>query len=155
MYNYRLYLKISSIILIVLGGLRCLSFFASMGDYSTLMSLPGYAGTAAALLLCDALTSLGAVLSGAVGLSKGKQDKGLIPWSILAFAVAAAFLVNAFILIANSSGEYSSYSGRQGIVYMCAVPLFQALSYIGIEKNWAAKYQKKSPDQDPSKEEKK
>ena len=76
----------------------------------------------------------------------------------MAFAVAAAFLVNAFMLIANSSGEYSSYSGRQGIVYMCAVPLFQALSYIGIEKNWAAKYQKyqkNSPDQDSSSEEKK
>ncbi|MCI9514270.1 MAG: hypothetical protein HFF60_04400 [Oscillospiraceae bacterium] len=158
MYNYRLYLKISSIILIVLGGLRCISFFASLGDYSVLMSMPGYGGTAMAFLLCDALTSLGAVFSGAVGLSKCKQDKGLIIWSILAFAVAAAFLVNAFMLIANSSGEYSSYSGRQGIVYMCAVPLFQALSYIGIEKNWAAKYQKyqkNSPDQDSSSEEKK
>ena len=146
MYNYRLYLKITSIILIVLGALRCLSFFASMGDYSYLMSLPGFAGTATALLLCDALTSLGALFSGLVGISKGKQDKGLVIWSILAFLVAAAFLANAFLLIAGSSGEYSSHSGRQGIVYMCAVPLIQGLSYIGVEKNWAAKWQKNSPD---------
>ena len=85
------------------------------------------------------LTSVGAVVSGIVGIVLTKKDKGLIVWSILAFVVGIAFFANAFIAIGNSSGEYSSYSSRRAVAYMGAAPILQGVCYIGVEKNWAEK----------------
>ncbi|MGO5115688.1 hypothetical protein ACTQ33_11790 [Candidatus Avoscillospira sp. LCP25S3_F1] len=142
MYNYRRNLVIFSVVLL-LGLGRSVFFFQGLSTWPQMFQsgvLP--TGTLVLLLLCDALTSVGAVVSGIVGICLRKKDKGLIPWSILAFLVCIAFFANAMLLIANSSGEYSNYTSRRGIAYLAALPALQGLCYIGVEKNWAAKFQR-------------
>lgn len=143
MYNYRRNLLIFSILLLILGAFRSVFFFMDLETWSVLFQVGGNStGMLVLYLLCDILTSVGAVVSGILGIVLRKKDKGLVVWSILSFVVAAAFLVNIFVTIANSSGEYSNYSSRRGLAYLAALPILQGLCYIGVEKNWAEKAQK-------------
>lgn len=144
MYNYRRNLMIFSVILLLLGLVRSIFFFQGISTWPLVFKSGVFStGTAVLMLLCDALTSVGAVISGIVGICLRKKDKGLIPWSILSFVVCIAFFANAMMLIAASSGEYSTYSGRRGIAYLAALPALQGICYIGVEKNWAEKFQKR------------
>ena len=138
--NYRRTLLISSVALLILGAIRCLGTLPALGDYGALIGQLGALGVGA--LVCDLLTTVGAVASGVAALVLRKRDKGLIPWSILSFLVCAAFLISMFLLIAGSQGQYSDYSSRRGLALLAAITAIQGLSYIGIEKNWADKWNK-------------
>lgn len=143
MYNYRRNLLIVSIALLILGAFRSISFFMSLGEWPALFESAGEEnGVLVFSLLCDFLTSVGAVVSGIVGIVLRKKDKGLIVWSILSFVVGIAFFASAIIAIANSNGEYSNYSSRRAMAYLCAIPILQGFFYIGVEKNWAEKMKK-------------
>lgn len=143
MYNYRRNLLVFSILLLVLGAVRSVVFFQSIETWSLSFQFAGdQMGLLILYLVCDILTSIGAVISGILGIVLRKKEKGLIVWSILSFIVAAAFLVNIFVVIGNSSGEYSNYSSRRSLSFTAVVPILQGLCYIGVEKNWAEKAQK-------------
>ncbi len=143
MYNYRRNLLIVSIALLILGAFRSISFFMSLGEWPALFESAGEEiGVLVFSLLCDFLTSIGAVVSGIVGIVLRKKDKGLIVWSILSFVVGIAFFASAIIVLANSNGEYSNYGSRRAMAYLCAIPILQGFFYIGVEKNWAEKMKK-------------
>ena len=143
MYNYRRNLLIVSILLLILGAFRSISFFMSLGVWPALFEAGGEGtGMLVFYLLCDFLTSVGAVVSGIVGIVLRKKDKGLIVWSILSFVVGIAFFASAIIVLANSNGEYSNYGSRRAMAYLCAIPILQGFFYIGVEKNWAEKMKK-------------
>ena len=143
MYNYRRNLLIVSILLLILGAFRSISFFMSLGEWPALFESAGEEiGVLVFSLLCDFLTSIGAVVSGIVGIVLRKKDKGLIVWSILSFVVGIAFFASAIIVLANSNGEYSNYGSRRAMAYLCAIPILQGFFYIGVEKNWAEKMKK-------------
>ncbi len=140
MYNYRRNLFIFSILLLVLGAIRTVSFIMDLGSWSELFAFGMFNNVfLILLLLCDIFTSVGAVVSGVIGILLRKKERGLIIWSVLSFIVCAAFVAHVFLIIANSSGEYSSRSSRMGLAYLAALPALQGLCYIGIEKNWTEK----------------
>ncbi len=143
MYNYRRNLLIFSIILLVLGLVRSIFFIQGLSVWPVAFQsgvIP--AGVVALLLLCDFLSSIGAVVSSIMGIVLRKKEKGLIPWSILSFLVCVAFFANVMLLIVASNGEYSNYSSRSAMAYLAAIPALQGICYIGVEKNWAAKFQR-------------
>lgn len=143
MYNYRRNLLIFSVILLLLGLVRSIFFIQGLNVWPMAFKsgvIP--AGVLALLLLCDFLSSIGAVVSSIMGIVLRKKDKGLIPWSILAFLVAIAFFANVLLLIIASDGEYSNYSSRSTMAYLAALPALQGLCFIGVEKNWAEKFQR-------------
>lgn len=144
MYNYRRNLLIFSVILLLLGLVRSVFFIQSLGTWPQLFQAGVInSGLLVLMLLCDFLTSIGAVVSGIMEIVLRKKDKGLILWSILSFVVCVAFFANVMLLIATSSGEYSNYSSRRGLAYLAALPALQGLCYIGVEKNWEEKFQKR------------
>lgn len=144
MYNYRRNLLIFSVILLLLGLVRSISFFQGISMWPELFQSGVVStGILVLLLLCDFLTSVGAVLSGVIGIVLRKKDKGLILWSILSFVVCVAFFASVMLLIVSSNGEYSNYSSRRGLAYLAAIPALQGICYIGVEKNWAEKFQKR------------
>ena len=60
--NYRRTLLISSVALLILGAIRCLGTLPALGDYGALIGQLGALGVGA--LVCDLLTTVGAVASG-------------------------------------------------------------------------------------------
>ena len=143
MYNYLRNLMIFSVILLLLGLLRSIFFIQGLSVWPlAFQSGVISTGTVATLLVCDFLTSIGSVLSGVMGIVLRKKEKGLIPWSILSFVLCIAFFVCAMLLIFNGNGEPSDYSSRRGMAYLAAIPALQGLCYIGVEKNWAARFQR-------------
>ncbi len=143
MYHYRRNLMIFSVLLLLLGLLRTVSFVQQMGSWMELFKMDNIDMVKLVLLfLCDLLTSIGAVVSGVMGILLRKKDKGLIVWSILSFVVCIAFFANAMLIIVTSNGQYSNYSSRRGLAYLAALPALQGLCFIGVEKNWEEKMQK-------------
>lgn len=144
MYNYRRNLMIFSVLLLLLGLARSIFFIRDVGSWVQLFQMDNIdMGKLVLLFLCDFFTSIGSVVAGVIGILLRKKDKGLIKWSILSFVVCVAFFANAMLLIAASNGQYSNYSSRRGLAYLAALPALQGLCFIGVEKNWAEKMQKK------------
>ena len=133
MYHYRRNLMIFSVLLLLLGLLRTVFFVQQMGSWMELFKMDNIDMVKLVLLfLCDLLTSIGAVVSGVMGILLRKKDKGLIVWSILSFVVCIAFFANAMLIIVNSNGQYSNYSSRRGLAYLAALPALQGLCFIGV-----------------------
>lgn len=106
MYHYRRNLMIFSVLLLLLGLLRTVSFVQQMGSWMELFKMDNIDMVKLVLLfLCDLLTSIGAVVSGVMGILLRKKDKGLIVWSILSFVVCIAFFANAMLIIVNSNAS--------------------------------------------------
>ena len=76
MYHYRRNLMIFSVLLLLLGLLRTVSFVQQMGSWMELFKMDNIDMVKLVLLfLCDLLTSIGAVVSGEWEFCCGKRTK--------------------------------------------------------------------------------